>query len=131
MSRVDTVIWTVTIDNTPLGRVQTGPGGGLTATSHKAWNGGIGESERGGRKGRADITLPRENNGNPPVAWLESKVNKRCRVHRTPADDDGNPRMAEQLERTGTLLGVTTADADTMDEGAVEMWTITIGLDAP
>jgi hypothetical protein len=39
--------------------------------------------------------------------------------------------MAEQLERTGTLLGVTTADADTMDEGAVEMWTITIGLDAP
>lgn len=130
MSRVDTVIWTATIDGTPIGRVQTGGGGGLTATSHKAWNGGTGETERGGRKGRADITLTRENDGNPTVAWLESKVNKRVKVHRTPADDDNNPRMAEQLERNGTLLGVSLPDADTMNEGDVEMWTITIGLDA-
>jgi hypothetical protein len=131
MSRVDTVIWTATIDGTPIGRVQTGAGGGLTATSHKAWNGGIGEVERGGRRGRPDITLSRENDGDPTVVWLESKVNKRVSVHRTPADDDGNPRMAEQMARTGVLLGVTVDDSDTMNEGDVEMWTITIGLDAP
>jgi hypothetical protein len=129
MSRQDTTIWTVTIDGTPLGRVQRGAGGETSATGHKGWNGGIGEVERGGRKTTSNITLARENNGNPSVAWLRSKINTRCSVHRTPADDDGNPRLAEQIPYTGKLLNVRLDDADTMNDGDIEMWEIEIGVD--
>lgn len=131
MSRQDTVIWTVTIDGSPLGRVQRGSGGELSATSHKAWNGGIGEKERGGRKTTSNITLGRENDGNPTIPWLQSKINASVVVHRTPADDDGNPRLSEQVARNGKLLNVRYDDADTMNEGDVEFWEIEIGLDTP
>lgn len=130
MSRIDTVIWTATLAGVPLGTFQTGAGGELSATGHKAWNGGTGEVERGGRKGQSNITLTRENDGNPTAAWLRGQINAAAKIHRTPADDTGNPRMAEQVEFTGRLLRVALSDADRMDEGAVEMVTLEFGLDA-
>lgn len=130
MSRVDTVIWTATVAGQPLGVFQTGAGGELTATGHKAWNGGTGEVERGGRKGQSNITLTRENTGNPSALWLRGQINAPARIHRTPADDTGNPRMAEQIEYTGRLLRVSLADADRMNEGDVEMLTLEFGVDA-
>lgn len=129
MSRVDTVIWTATLANVPLGAFQRGSGGDLTATSHKAWNGGTGETERGGRRTQSNIVLARENDGNPSVAWLRGKINQAARIHRTPADDTGNPRLAEQVEYTARLLEVRTDDADRMNDGDIEMVELEFGLD--
>ena len=129
MSRQDLVIRTATVANVPLGRFQRGSGGDLTATGHKAWNGGIGEVERGGRKTQSNIVLARENTGSPTLAQLRAWVNQPARIHRTPADDTGNPRLAEQVEYTGRLLEVRADDADTMNDGDIEMIELEFGVD--
>lgn len=131
MSRVDRVIWTVSIAGVPLGQMQTGSGGDLTAASHKAWNGGLGETERGGKKTQSNIVLSRENTGSPSLAWLRGQVNGSASIHRTPADDDGNPRLSEQVQYTGRLLEVRPMDADTMNDGDVETYELGFGVDTP
>lgn len=129
MARQNTAIWTVTVNGTPLGRVERGAGGELQSPSHKGWNGGIGEVERGGRPTTTNITLSRENNGNPNYEWLRAQINKPCTVHYTPADDDGNPRLADQIPWNGRLLNVRIDDSDVMNEGDIERWEIEIGVD--
>lgn len=129
MSTQDKGIWTLTIDATPLGRVQRGSGGETTATGHKGWNGGVGEVERGGRKTTSDIVLGREITGNPSLPWLRTMINHPAKVHFTPADADNNPMMNDQVVYNGRVLGITWDETDAMNEGDILMWSVTIGVD--
>jgi hypothetical protein len=131
MSRQDTAIWTASIDGTPIGQAQRGSGGETTATGHKGWNGGLGETERGGRKTTSDIELVYEVTGSPSLPYLRGAINHPASVHFTPRDDDGNPRMAEQVQYTGRVLGVSWDDTDTMNEGDILFATVTVGVNTP
>lgn len=131
MARQDQILTTASLDGVYLGEFQTFSGGDFTAPSVKATRGaGRGEIERGGRQTTGNVTIGREDDGAVSLNWLRTRRGKgRMVVHRTPLDDDGNPRMADQIVYTGKLLEVRPGDGDTLSDSQLDNFELEMGCD--
>lgn len=95
-----------------LGAFKTFTGGGYTSGKRKSVR-AAGEKEiaRGGRPQTEDVTIGREYDGQPTIAWLKDHRNAPMTITRQPLDDDLNP-LGNPDVYTGLLNEVHGGDAD-------------------